>query len=319
MIEIISLVGMFLVAFVASLVAAAFVWAALHVRAQRAGTGAVLASELPAAALLKGEDLSTISVWGSLLARFSRIDTLRSRIAEASLQWSAGRVTAAMLLLATITFVILLQFSWMPNVLVGMLPVMAGGIPYLYILHRRSRRFELFAKQFPDALDSLARALKSGFPLSAGFEMLAIEYPEPLASEMRRTREEWNLGVSWDNALDNLCGRVPIPEVRLFAAAIKMQNKMGGKLNDVLSRLAETMRDAVALDGEVRSISAHSRITGTVLTILPVAIGLIMLFVNPEYISLLFSAPEGRIALSLVAISNVAAHLVIRKITRIRY
>jgi tight adherence protein B len=320
MIEIIGLLGMFTVAFLASLTATAFVWAALHVRAHRAGVVPAADSiELPPAALFKGEGLSTISVWGSVLARFSHIDTLRARIAEASLEWSAGRVTAAMLLLATITFVLALQFSWMPPMLLGMLPVLAGGIPYFYVLHRRSSRFGVFAKQFPDALDSLARALKSGFPLSAGFEMLALEYPEPLASEMRRTREEWKLGVSWDNALDNLCGRLPIPEVRLFAAAVKMQNRMGGKLNDVLSRLAETMRDGVALDSEVRSISAHSRITGMVLTVMPIAIGLLMLFVSPQYVSLLFTTPEGRIALSLVAVANVAAHLLIRKIVRIRY
>ena len=319
MIEIVFLLGMFLVAFMASLVAATFVWAALQVRAQPVGDAPASLAELPAAALLKGDNLSTITLWGSLLARFSHVDTLRARIAEASLEWSAGRVTAGMLLLATITFVIALQLSWMPVLLLGMLPVLAGGIPYFYILHRRNRRFAVFAKQFPDALDSLARALKSGFPLSAGFEMLALEYPEPLASEMRRTREEWNLGVSWDNALENLCARLPIPEVRLFAAAVKMQNKMGGKLNDVLSRLSETMRDGVALDSEVRSISAHSRITGMVLTVMPIAIGLLMLVVNPEYVSQLFTAPEGRLALSLVAVSNVAAHLIIRKIVRIRY
>jgi tight adherence protein B len=316
MIQLLSLIGMFAAAFLTALLAASFAYAALYVRALRAAPEPATDLSSP---IFREQNISTIGVWGKLLMRFSHVEALRERIAEADLQWSAGRVTAGMLLLATITLAVVTRLPWMPPMLRGMLPILAAGIPYVYILHRRERRFAIFSTQFPDALDSLARALKAGFPLAAAFEMLASEYPEPLASEMRRTREAWNLGVSWDNALDSLCVRIPIPEVRLFAAAVKMQNKMGGRLNDVLGRLAETMRDGVALDSEVRSISAHSRITGLVLTIMPIGIGIVMMMVNPEYISVLFRTPEGRLALSLVAVGNVAAHLLIKKIVRIQY
>lgn len=316
MLLILSLFGMFAAAFLTALLAATFAYAALQVRAQRAAPEPAADFSTP---IFREQNISTIGLWGNILMRFSHVEALRARIAEADLKWSAGRLTAGMLLLATITLVIVIRLSWMPPMLAGMLPVLAAGIPYLYVLNRRQRRFAVFSTMFPDALDSLSRALKAGFPLGAAVEMLATEYPDPLAAEMRRTREEWNLGVSWDNALDNLSARIPIPEVRLFAAAVKMQNKMGGRLNDVLSRLAETMRDGVALDSEVRSISAHSRITGMVLTVMPLAIGLLMLVVNPEYIAVLFKSPEGRMALSLAALGNVGAHLLIRRIVRIHY
>lgn len=313
----IGLAGMFAVAFLAALLGATFVWAALQVRARRAGAGEE-SGEAEPAGILHDDNLSTIAVWRALLMRVSHVDTLQARIAEANLKWSPGRVTAAMLLLFTVTLTLTSRISWLPPVLMFLLPAVVAGLPYSYILHRRARRFDAFTRQFPEALDSLSRALRAGYPLSASFDMLALEQPEPLATELRRTRDAYRLGTSWDHALDNLARRVPLPEVRMFAAAVKMQNRMGGKLNDVLSKLSETMRDGAALDSEVRSISAHSRITGMVLTVLPLCIGLMMLLVNPEYTSSLFNTPEGRTMLSLCAIANVAAHLLIRKIVRIR-
>jgi tight adherence protein B len=149
-------------------------------------------------------------------------------------------------------------------------------------------------------------------------ELLALEQPEPLSSEMRRTREEWNLGVGWDQALDNLADRIPVPEVRLFVAAVKLQNRVGGRLNDVLGRLGETMRDNGALESEVRAVSAHSRITGTVLTIVPIMIGVLMFVVNPEYMGVMLRRPEGRAMLGAAALANVVAHFVIKRVAQVR-
>jgi len=188
----------------------------------------------------------------------------------------------------------------------------------IYLRAARARRFRLFAEQFPEALDSLSRALKAGYPLAHAIEMLAMEQPEPLASEMRRTRDEWKLGIPWDQALDNLAGRIPLPEVALFSAAVKMQNRFGGRLNDVLGRLGETMREHAALEGEVRSISAHSRLTGTVLSAVPVVIALLLFWVNPEQMALLLQHPAGRAMLAGAMLAIVAAHFVIRRMVQIR-
>lgn len=135
---------------------------------------------------------------------------------------------------------------------------------------------------------------------------------------MRRTREEWNLGVGWDQALDNLADRIPVPEVRLFVAAVKLQNRVGGRLNDVLGRLGETMRDNGALESEVRAVSAHSRITGMVLTIVPIMIGVLMFLVNPEYMSIMLRRAEGRAMLGAAALANVVAHFVIKRVAQVR-
>lgn len=311
---------MFTGAFLTALLAVSFYWASVYVRARRAG-GAGLLDESGSSggpAVLRGSDLSTIRVWGALLERFSHVEQLRKLIAEADLPTSVGRVTLLMLMGGTGVGLFLWQVEIVPFFAGVFLAGLAAAAPYFYIRAVRRRRFRKFAGQFPEALDSLTRALKAGYPLAQGMELLAMEQPEPLASEMRKTKEEWNLGVGWDQALDHLTERVPLPEVSLFAAAVKMQNRFGGRLNDVLGRLGETMREHAALDGEVRSISAHSRITGLILTILPVVIAAVLFWINPEYMSVMLRRPEGRAMLGAAVIANIAAHFVIKRVAQVK-
>lgn len=310
---------MFTGAFLTALLAVSFYWASLHVRARRAGTQLVLETGEPEPnAVLREDDLSTIRVWGMLLARFGRVEELKKQIAEANLKWTVGRVTLMMLLGGSATATLLWQLEFIPLLPGAFISALVASTPYLYIRAARKRRFRQFSTQFPEALDSLTRALKAGYPLAAAIELLSMEQPEPLAGEMRRTREEWNLGIGWDHALDNLTERIPLAEVAMFVSAVKMQNRVGGRLNDVLGRLGETMRDNAALEGEVRSVSANSRITGMVLTVLPVAILVLMLVVSPEYMSVMLRREEGRLMLGVAALANIAAHFVIRHIAQVK-
>jgi tight adherence protein B len=320
MLNFLVFVMMFGTAFLTALLAVSLYWASMHVRAMRAGTELVLdtGTHRDSPLLKADEHLSTIRVWAMLLERIGHVQELRQLISEANLKWSVGRLTLTMLLAGSATGSLLWQISFVPGLVLMVLSVAAGLTPYFYIRHLRSKRFVAFSGQFPEALDSMTRALKAGYPLSAAVELLSMEQPEPLASEMRRTRDEWNLGVGWDRALDNLAERIPLPEVGLFVAAVKMQNRVGGRLNDVLGRLGETMRDNAALDSEVRAVSAHSRITGMVLTVLPLVIALLMFILNPEYMAVMLRRSEGRMLLMFAVISNIAAHFVIRRVARIR-
>lgn len=320
MISFIVFAMMFGTAFLTALLAVSLYWASMHVRAMRAGTELVLdtgmRSESPL--LKKDEHLSTIRVWAMVLERIGHVQELRQMIADANLKWSVGRLTLTMLLAGSATGSLLWQIAFVPTLALIVISVAAALTPYFYIRHLRSKRFAAFANQFPEALDSMTRALKAGYPMSAAVELLSLEQPEPLASEMRRTRDEWNLGVGWDRALDNLAERIPLPEVGLFVAAVKMQNRVGGRLNDVLARMGETMRDNAALESEVRAVSAHSRITGLVLTVLPLVIALLMFVLNPEYMAIMLRRPEGRTLLTVAVVSNIAAHFVIRRVARVR-
>jgi tight adherence protein B len=306
---------------IASIVALMFITTFLAVSAALVGRRLITEANAEAenmGALLKTENLSTISAWHRLLVRFDYVETMKIRIAEAGLTWSVGRATAMMLLCGAVAFAVLSRVIGIPGVLALTFASLAAAMPYFQILRIREKRLQQLEGQFPDALDSLARAMRSGQPLAAGLQLLAREAPMPLAGELRRTVDERNLGMSWEQALDNLARRVPIVEVSIFAAAVQLQNRTGGKLSEVLGRLAETVREGQALRGEVRSIAAHGRLTGTLLTILPFLIVAAMMTTNPSYLISFWEQPMGKQLIAAGVVCLVCGHLVIRRMVDIR-
>lgn len=268
--------------------------------------------------LLQQQLLSSISVWRRLLARFDFVENLKVRLSEAGLTWSVGRVTLMMLLLGSIGAVIAYALDWAPLLTVPLIASCAAMIPYLFILRTRKRRFRKMEEQFPEALDSLSRALRAGHPFGAGMDLVAGEAPEPLAQEIRKSCDEWQLGLAWNESLENLARRVPLIEIRLFVAAVTLQSRFGGKLNEILEELAKSIRDSVGLRGDVRSASAQGRMTGRVLTILPLAIAAIMFVTSPSYIGVLWQHPEGKYLIAGAAVCLVLGHLSIQRIVNIK-
>lgn len=267
-------------------------------------------------ALFRSDRLSTVEFLDSLLTHFDFIESMRARIAQADLDWSVGRVTLAMLLIATVTLAILLKFVAVWAAL-G-LAVLLGFAPYGYILRRRDKRFRKFRENFPDVLDSLARALRAGYPLSASMDMIVGETLPPVSVEIRKTSAEANLGMGWPRALENLGRRIPLLEVNLFISAVQLHSRTGGKLSEVLGSLAENMRESNSLQGEVRSLAAHGKLTGLILTMLPIGIVIMMAMVAPDYEMVLFHHPWGKNLITAAIVCLVLAHLVIRKIVDIK-
>jgi tight adherence protein B len=268
--------------------------------------------------LLRQQLLSTIFVWHRFLARFDFVEILRLRIAEAGLSWSVGRVTSMMLLLGALGAAMLFAADWVPVITAPLAATAGTLIPYSYILRKRKQRFQKIEQQFPDALDSLSRSLRAGHPFGAGMDMVAGECPEPLAQEMRKACDEWQLGLAWNEALENFARRMPLLEVRLFVAAVVLQSRFGGKLNEILEELAKAIRDAIALRGDVQAISAQGRLTGMILTILPIGIAGVMFVASPAYISVLFSHPYGRYLIAGALVCLALGHLVIRRIVNVK-
>lgn len=298
----------FLVTFLLAALAVLLAWLALH-RGQTS-------METPQT-LLKEESISTIEIWGSLLERFDFIDMLQRYLDQADLAWSVGRFTLLMLLCGTVGFTLPLHWT-MPYWLAAIAGASAASLPYLFLRQRRAKRFRKFEEAFPDALDSLARALRAGHSLTAGLEILSSESLPPVSTEMRKAAIEGNLGTSWETALQNLAERMPLLQVNMFVSAVQLQARTGGKLNEVLSNVADTMREATALKGEVRALAAHGRLTGIVLTCLPLVLALIMLAVNPSYLAILFYHPNGKLMIAAAAVCLVLGHLVIRRIVDIQ-
>jgi len=314
---IVSIFLFFVLTFLLASIVVAISWMAfLKSRAEEseAERGELGADE--SGSLIRTERLSTINFWDNVLARFDFMKILRKRIAQADLNWSVGRVTIAMALAGVVVFLIVFRwFGLVPALVSGCL---AGFGPYAYILRLRNKRFQRFSENFPDVLDSLSRALRAGYPLSASMDMIAAETVAPVSTEMRKTAAEANLGVGWNRALENLGQRVPLLEVNLFISAVQLHSRTGGRLSEVMSGLAENMRESVALKGEVRALAAHGKLTGLILTILPIAIAAMMMYVSPGYMQVLYDHPYGKDLITAAVICLIVAHFVIRRIVDIK-
>jgi tight adherence protein B len=195
---------------------------------QQSGAALQLASEMEdGPGILKLDEVSSIAPWGSILNRFDFAEAMRTKLAESDLNWSVGRLTAMMLFIGAFSLLIFSGLVSMPPWIALLLACGCASLPYMYVLRRRAKRFRRFEEQFPDALDFLARSLRAGHPVPMCLEMLAHEETPPLSSEMRKTAEERRLGLPLDQALDNLAKRMPLLNVRVFVAAVKLQSRTG--------------------------------------------------------------------------------------------
>ena len=268
--------------------------------------------------LLKRNVTSDVAFYGRMLDRFEFTGTMRQHLAQADLNWSVGRLTAMMLAAAFLALNICLRFPVIPIYLVPGLSVVAGFLPYAYVMNRRTRRLARFEEQFPEALDFLGRAMRAGHAFSVSLEMLATESVEPLATEFRQTFDEQNLGLPVETALQNLARRVPLLDVRFFVSAVLLQTRTGGNLSEILDKLAYVIRERFKLKGQVKAYSAHGRLTGTVLTILPLVVVALMMVVNPAYMTVLVKHPYGKHLIAAAIIMQTLAYLVIRRIVDIK-
>jgi tight adherence protein B len=268
--------------------------------------------------LLREDSLSSISLWQALLRRLDLIDKLKQRMDEADLQWSVGRVTLTMLLVGGLFFALLQDSRLLPPGagLGGF--VLGAWLPYWLIGRKRQRRREQFEAQFPDALESLARMMRAGHPLASAFEVLGAEVPAPLGAEFRRMADERRLGAPLDEVMESFVARVRVDEVRLFVAATLLQARTGGRLTEVLERLAETLRESAALRGEVRALSAQGKMTGTVLTLLPLGIATMLYVTAPDFLSVLFRHAYVKYMIWAGIACVLTGHLVIQRIVKVR-
>ncbi|MCB1020309.1 MAG: type II secretion system F family protein, partial [Acidobacteria bacterium] len=245
-------------------------------------------------------------------------ERLNRLIAEADVDWTAGRVAlvSATLFMASMAILSRLDFvPWLAAVVVASTLAFA---PVAYLRSVRAKRLKQVEEQLPEALEFISRALVAGHSLPMALELLADEIGPPLNQELRKTVDEYNLGLSMEQALDNLADRVPSVDIRFFASAIMTQSRTGGNLHDLLENLSETIRERATLRGQVRAMTANGRITAIILAALPFIIGGIMMVVNAEYFQILLNHPIGKTLLFLALCGQVLAFLVIQKIVDIK-
>ena len=204
------------------------------------------------------------------------------------------------------------------RLLLPILALVTASMPIFWLLWRRKRRLKTFSAQLPDAMDMLARSLRSGQSLASGFNMVAGEMSLPLSREFGRVFEEQNLGVSVEDSLRGMCDRVPNLDLRFFVTAVILQRQTGGDLAEILDKIGTLIRERFQIWGAVQALTGEGRLSGIVLMALPVALFVALYFLNPDYVMLLFDDPIGQKMLAGGVVLQVLGALVIRKIVTIK-
>jgi tight adherence protein B len=191
-------------------------------------------------------------------------------------------------------------------------------LPMVWLLFKRKRRLAKFAAQLPEALELMARALRAGHSLAAGFSLVAQEMSDPIGGEFSRTFEEQNLGKPLEEALEDLTKRVPNLDLKFFVTAIVLQRQTGGDLAEILDKIGYLVRERFKIWGQVQALTGEGRLSGIVLLALPPVLFIVVYRMNPDYLMLLFTDDLGKKMLVGGVLTQIFGALVIRKIVNIR-
>jgi tight adherence protein B len=196
--------------------------------------------------------------------------------------------------------------------------MLCAGAPLGYVRFKRRKRFEQFEQGLPAALDLIVSALRSGHSLISAVGLVGKEVADPIGREFRICFDEQNYGLELRTAMQNLGDRVPIDDVRIIITAILIQKETGGNLAEVLERCGYIIRERFRLKKEVQTKTAQGRVTGWILSLMPVGLAFLLYMLKPEVISLLWTRPQGLKMLYTGLVLMCIGGFTIRKIVRIR-
>jgi tight adherence protein B len=274
-------------------------------------------------ALVRDEMLSRIPAFDTLLRRSERVSKLQILLEQAGLSIRAGNL----LILSIASSVLVGAFAYVisgtlrPNetlMFTGVAAVVGLFLPYSYTSWRRTRRFQKFEEIFPEAIDTLARAVRAGHAFTMALEIVCNELSEPAATEFRKLYEEQKYGMPVRDALVNLTTRMPLVDVKFFVTAVMLQRETGGNLAEILDNLSYTIRERFKILRQVRVYTAQGRLTMMLLMGLPPTIVITMLIMNPSFIRPLFDDPIGHLLLAAGITLQTIGYFVIRRIIQIQ-
>jgi tight adherence protein B len=212
-----------------------------------------------------------------------------------------------------------LAMRWpLPAALRVALGLIGATVPYLLARRARRRRLVRIEEQLPEAADFIARALRAGHSFTNVLQIVGTELPEPLSGEFRMAREEINYGVPMSEALHNMAERIPLTDLRYLIIAVLIQRESGGNLAEILTNISAIIRGRLKLAGQVRVLSAEGRMSAWILGALPLVVVTMMMVINPQYISMLWTDPTGIKVLWVAGGMIVVGVVWLRKVIRIR-
>ncbi len=192
-----------------------------------------------------------------------------------------------------------------------------GMLPRVIYAWMRKRRLHRFEEQLPDALMMLAGGLRAGVSLLSATQQLVAESPAPVSQEFALLLREQRLGVTLEQALNNLARRVPTQTTTLVVAAMRIASDTGGGLAETLERTAATIRSRLQMEGKIRALTAQGKLQAWVVGLLPLALMAVLNRMEPEAMALLWNSRMGWGTLAVVAVLEFLGVYMIRRIVAI--
>ena len=267
--------------------------------------------------LARTELMSEIPVLNRLLINLQATLHLKKMLDQADLHITPSRLLmlSGMAGILAALAVSMISFNLLLIILAGLA---AATAPFIHVLWTRNKRFNHFLENLPDALELMSRALSAGHGFPEALHMVSTEMPEPIATEFRKTYEEQNLGLSLKLALENLAARIPLLDLRMCITAVMIQRETGGNLAEILEKVAYTIRERFRIMGDLKTLTTSSRMSAWILCGLPVFVALMVTFLNPDYMSVLWRDQRGHYLIAAAMVLQVSGMLVVRKILNIK-
>ncbi|RJX34826.1 MAG: hypothetical protein C4525_05180 [Desulfarculus sp.] len=279
-------------------------------------TPQALTQPVGAHTLFRDRSLSSIPFLDRLLARLPRLADLQLLLQQAGNPCNLGTLVLSGGVLASLGALGgVVERSPLVGLLLGVVGLL---LPVLWLRFLRKRRLSALDEQFSEAVDLIARALRAGHSFGSGLRMASEELEQPVAGELARTFEDYSFGKGMDDALADLAQRVGLQDVKFFATAVALQRETGGNLAEILDNMGYIIRQRYSLMRQVKALSAEGRISALILSLMPPGLLLVLWFVSPGYISLLFEHPLGRTLLMVGGGFQLCGILVIRKLVNLK-
>jgi tight adherence protein B len=247
-------------------------------------------------------------------------ERIARELARADLKFKPGEYIAsyviAVLGCALIAFLLGGRVAF--SALIG--AVIGGFLPRYYVKRQQSKRLVHFNDQLPDMLNLMVNGLRAGYSTLQAMEAVSKELPPPICDEFRRVVQEMQLGIPMERALENLLRRIPSGDLDFLVTAINVQREVGGNLAEIMDVISYTIRERIRIKGEIRVMTSQAMYSGRILALMPIALMLVLWFLNRSYIMEFFSPDNlicGLIALGAAAVLITVGYFTMTRIANI--
>lgn len=278
--------------------------------------GALQQAEAAANRDFKKDFLRLLGTLGTVFPRRGNLDPIQKKLLKAHVLMRAEEFIG--LTIFSAAALSLLVFFLSDNLLLGLAAGLPGlKIPDMVIEIKKNRRAETLTQQLPEALTIVSSGLRAGYSFPQAMSVVSREMPPPIGKEFARVIWENRMGKPLEEVLRNLGERNESDDLNLVITALLIQKQVGGNLAEILDNISHTIRERVRIKGEIQTLTAQGRLSAIIIIILPVAVAVFLMVMNPEYMLTLVQEPLGLAMLVFAVIMQVFGIMIIRKIIKI--